>query len=145
MFNKRNLIQAIIFELGALILFITIFTPLLDHSITQLGALGIALSLFTVVLLYFYNQLFDRLLLKFTGSMEKSKVARVVHALMFEASLIIFTLPAVTWWLNIRLLDAFILEIAAITFMVIYTFIFHWAYDYLLYKKHTTCSIISRP
>jgi uncharacterized membrane protein len=139
MFNKRQIIQAISFEAGALLFFILIFAPLLDHSIAELGVLGIVFSLLTMVLLYFYNQIFDSLLLKHTGTIEKTKLSRVLHALMFEASLIIFSLPAVAWWLKISLLDALILEAAAITFMVIYTYIFHWAFDKLLAKKRKIC------
>lgn len=139
MINKRQLIQAITFEIVALSLFVVIFSPLFDKSIVELGTLGIVLSLLTVVVLYFYNQLFDHLLLKYTGKTEKSKRARVIHALMFESSLIILTLPALAWWLKISLLDALILEAAAVSFMVVYTFIFHWSVDYLLSKKSVTC------
>jgi uncharacterized membrane protein len=140
MFNKRQIIHAVSFEIGALLLFIIIFAPLLDHSMAELGVLGIVFSLLTVVLLYFYNQIFDSLLLKHTGTTEKTKLDRVIHALMFEASLILFSLPAVAWWLNISLLDALVLEAAAITFMVSYTFIFHWAAD-LIFKKRKTCEV----
>lgn len=135
MFNKLQIIQAVSFEIGALFLFIIIFSPLLDHSLAELGVLGIAFSLLTVVLLYFYNQIFDSLLLKHTGTTDKTKRDRVIHALVFEASLILFSLPAVAWWLDISLLDALVLEAVAITFMVCYTFIFHWVADYLISMK----------
>ena len=139
MFNKRQIIHAVSCEIGALLLFIIIFAPLLNHSMAELGALGIVFSLLTVILLYFYNQLFDGLLLKHTGTTEKTKLARVIHALMFEASLILFSLPAIAWWLDISLLGALVLEAAAITFMVIYTFIFHWIVDHLAYRKRENC------
>jgi uncharacterized membrane protein len=132
--NKRRIIHAISFELSALFLFVVVFSPLFDHSATELGIIGIAFSLLTVVLLYFYNHLFDKALLKRKGSMEKSSTARIVHALLFEASLLIIFLPAIVWWLGISIIDALILEAAAVTLMVIYTYIFHWVVENYVYK-----------
>jgi uncharacterized membrane protein len=126
MLNKPQLIQAISFEVGALSLFVLFFAPFLEHSAAELGTLGLAFSLLTVLLLYFYNQLFDSALLRLTGNVEKTGLARVLHALLFEATLLVFSLPAIAWWLEVSLLDALILEVAAVTFMVVYTYIFHW-------------------
>lgn len=139
MFNKRQIIHSVAFEIGALLLFIITFAPFLDHSTVELGALGALFSVLTVLLLYFYNQIFDSLLLKHTGSIKK--LARVIYAIVFEASLVFLSLPTIAWWLNINSLDAFVLEAATITLMVIYTFIFHWVADHILPKSYKSITL----
>ena len=132
--NKARIIHAIFFELGALVLFVIILAPIFDRSASELGAIGIAFSLLTVILLYFYNHLFDTALLKYTGKMKKTSKVRVLHALLFEVSLIIVFLPIIIWWLGISIVEALVLEAAAISFMVIYTYIFHWIVENYIYK-----------
>lgn len=133
--HKRRIIHAICFEIGALALLIAILSPLFNHSIAEIGVMGITLSLITVGLLYFYNLLFDRVLFKNTGSTKKSGKARVIHALLFETTLVLAFLPLIIWWLDISLLEALILEATGVTFMVVYTFVFHWFVERFVYKQ----------
>ncbi len=135
MTKKQRLMQAVTFEITALTLFILVFAPLFNKSITDMGSLGIFLSLLTVAILYFYNPLFDKALLKYTGSVDKNINARLVHALLFELSLVLLALPLLAWWLNMSFLNALILEVAAVTFMTVYTFVFHWLVDLIILKK----------
>ncbi len=132
--HQRRMIQAIYFELGALVLLVAILFPLFNYNLLELGVMGAVFSLLTMVILYFYNLLFDQILLHQTGSMRKSTKARVVHALLFEASLLVLFLPLIMWWLDIDVLDALKIEVVAATFMVIYTFIFHWLVERYLFR-----------
>ena len=132
--NKHRIIHAISFEFGALVLFVIVLSPIFDFSVTAMGVMGITLSLLTVTLLYFYNIIFDKALLTRTGSVKKSSKARIMHALLFETSLIIIFLPIIIWWLKVGIIDALLLEVSAITFMVVYTFIFHWVVENYIYK-----------
>lgn len=132
--HQRRMIQAIYFELGALVLLVAILFPLFNYNLLELGVMGAVFSLLTMVILYFYNLLFDQVLLHQTGSMRKSTKARVVHALLFEASLLVLFLPLIMWWLDIDVLDALKIEVVAATFMVIYTFVFHWLVERYLFR-----------
>ena len=53
----------------------------------------------------------------------------MIHAILFEAGLIIVFLPIIIWYLDISVVEALILEAAAISFMLIYTFVFHWVVE----------------
>ncbi|RDH80774.1 MAG: hypothetical protein DIZ80_17275 [endosymbiont of Galathealinum brachiosum] len=137
MTRKHQLIQALSFEIGALTLFILIFSPLLGYNEIDLGILGLIFSLLAIIVLYFYNQAFNRSLVKINGSTDKSTLARFVHAIMFEFILLLISLPIVIWWLSINLLETLTLEAAAITFMVIYTFLFHLIVEKYIIKPST--------
>ncbi len=135
MYHKRRIIHAISFEVGALFLLVTILSPLFDYSIAKIGLMGLAFSLIAVVSLYFYNLIFDKILLKHTGSMKKTGKTRVAHALLFEAGLVVIFLPLIMWWLNIGIIEALTIEAAGVIFMVVYTFVFHWVVEEFVYKS----------
>ena len=56
---------------------------------------------------------------------------RLVHAVGFEAGLVITSLPLVMWWLGLTLLEAFLMDVIVTSFIVIYTLAFTWGYDQL--------------
>lgn len=135
MSKKQRIIHAISFEVGALVLLVTTLSPLFGYTMMELGIMGAVFSLLTVTLLYFYNHLFDKTLLRRTGSEVKSGKARVIHALLFEALLFVIFLPLIIWWLDIGVIEALTIEAAAIVFMVVYTYLFHWLVENYIYKR----------
>ena len=54
---------------------------------------------------------------------------RLVHAVLFQLTLVIFLIPLIAWWLSVSLLQAFLLDFALIIFIPIYTFFFNWVFD----------------
>ena len=50
---------------------------------------------------------------------------------MFEGGLVAVGVPMIAWWLNISLLQAFILDIGVLLFFLPYTYVYHWVYDVL--------------
>lgn len=54
---------------------------------------------------------------------------RVLHAALFEASLIIFTIPMVAWWLDMTLWAAFLTDLGFTLFFLVYAFVYNWVYD----------------
>jgi uncharacterized membrane protein len=76
-----------------------------------------------------FNALFDRIERRL-GLVRTFRV-RAVHALAFEAGLIVTVVPLAAWWLNISLLDAFLLDIGVVLFFLPYTFLFNLGYDKL--------------
>jgi uncharacterized membrane protein len=59
---------------------------------------------------------------------------RVLHALMFEGGLIIVAVPLIAAWLNISLMQAFMLDIGVLLFFLPYTYVYHWGYDVIREK-----------
>jgi uncharacterized membrane protein len=43
--------------------------------------------------------------------------------------LLVLFLPAIAWYLDISLWDAFKMDIAMATFYLVYAFVFNWVYD----------------
>jgi uncharacterized membrane protein len=54
---------------------------------------------------------------------------RILHATLFEASLLVLTIPMVAWWLDMGLWAAFLADIGFAFFFLIYAFMYNWIYD----------------
>lgn len=126
LFNKKEFKKALIYEGVAIFLMMVIVPHILKGvKMLDIGLLGVFFSTLTVVLLYFYNICFDRIIMRRYGSTKKNGVMRILHAIFFECLLATISLPTIAWWLNITLLKALGLEIAAIIFFAFYTYVFH--------------------
>ena len=55
----------------------------------------------------------------------------MLHALVFEAGLLMVLLPFIAWYLGISLWDAFVLDIALAAFYLVYSYVFNLIYDTL--------------
>ena len=54
---------------------------------------------------------------------------RIVHAVLFEAGLVIAGLFLIAWWLDLTCIDAFLLDISLSAFFLVYAFCYNWGYD----------------
>ena len=121
--------HAILFELVGLVLMIgggSILTGFDPHS---LGVIGVVASLIATVWNYVYNLMFDRAMLRLRGSVIKTHPIRALHALLFEAGLLILLLPFVAWMLGVSLWQAFLFDLAIAIFYIVYGYAFNWGYD----------------
>ena len=107
-----------------------------------MGAVTLGISLLALTWNIIFNSLFDRL--KARLQLATNAWTRVLHALMFEGGLIIVCVPLIAAWLNISLLDAFILDIGVLLFFLPYTYVYHWVYD-VLRDKLQAVKETSRP
>lgn len=124
---KERLFHAVLFELTALSIIIPVASIATGTKSLQMMIIGVGMSVFTVIWNYVYNVLFDRLV---PGERsERSMMTRVGHALGFEGGLIIFTIPAIAWLLQVSLLTALIIEAGFLVFFFFFTAAFNWAYD----------------
>ena len=133
---KERLIHSILFE----IMLITIFTFVLKYITNQDTAkvftLVISLSIIAVVWNFIYNFIFDKFV---TGKREKRTLKiRSIHAILFEIGLIFPTLPLIAYSLKISLVEAFIMDIGFIIFVLIFTIVYNYIYD------HARLSFISK-
>lgn len=78
-----------------------------------------------------FNLVFDHLLRWRRGDVRKTLPLRVVHAVLFEATLLVLLLPIFAWWLNVSLIAALYMEVAFVAFYMVYAFGFTWGYDTL--------------
>ena len=86
---------------------------------------------------YLFNLGFDHLLNWRRGDVRKTLPLRVVHAVLFEATLLVLLLPLFAWWLGVSLAAALVMEISFAAFYMFYAFVFPWGYDILFPPQQT--------
>ena len=121
---------AILFE-GILVVLFSIVTALLfEHDLLAMGGLAVMLSLIALVVTFIYNYAFDHLDVR-NGRVptQRTRGWRIVHAVGFEATLVVFGLPLIMWWLDFTFWEALIFDIGAMAAVVVYTYFFTLAYD----------------
>ena len=123
--------HAISFEVIALILVIPAGAILFNVPLHDFGVVGIVSATLATLWNLGYNVLFDLALQRLTGTTLKSRIVRVLHALVFEAGLLMVLLPFIAWYLAISLWDAFVLDIALAAFYLVYSYVFNLIYDTL--------------
>ena len=122
--------HTILFEIIGLAICAPIASWILDKSLAQIGALSIVLSLTAMCLNYVFNLIFDIALVRLGRPVNVRSVwMRVVHAMLFEVSLMFLTIPVVVWWLDMTLWAAFLTDIGFAVFFLIYAFAYNWIYD----------------
>ncbi len=117
------------FELIGLLIFAPLGSWVFGYALHQMGVIAAVASLIAAIWNYVYNLMFDKTMVRLTGSVRKSPAVRVCHALLFELGLLIVFLPSVAWYLKISLLDALLMDLAVAGFYVVYAFVYNWAYD----------------
>lgn len=131
--TKDRIRHTILFETGLILIFIPIIMIVLKKDILQVGSLTICLSIIAMVVNYFYNLLFDCILVKLKMSLTKRSVKlRILHSILFEASLLTVALPVIASILDIPIWQAFLTDIGFSIFTVVYAFVFNWTYDCFL-------------
>lgn len=121
--------HALSFELIGLLLVIGGGQFLFDLPIREVGVVAVVGSVIATVWVYFYNYLFDLALMRAHGHTRKSLPERVAHAVLFEVGLLLVLLPFIAWYLQIPVIDAFIMDISLAAFYLVYSFIYNWIYD----------------
>ncbi|CAH0535921.1 PACE efflux transporter [Vibrio marisflavi] len=120
--------HAISFEIIGLVIIVFAFKHL-GYDAGHIGVLGVVLSVIATGWNYIYNIGFDKFLLKRFGSIKKTTLIRIFHALIFEGGLVIITVPMIACFLNVGLFQALILDIGLVIFYVIYAYVFNLGYD----------------
>lgn len=124
---KERALHATLFELGGVILVAPLLAWLMNHSLAMMGAMTIMISTVAMLWNMVYNAFFDRLRARFGFAM--TLLTRALHAMGFEAGLILVVVPLAAWWLSISLFEAFLLDIGLLLMFLPYTMLFNWAYD----------------
>ena len=121
--------HALMFEAVALAIFIPGSTALFDQPLESMGVIGIASATIATLWNFIYNVGFDRAMLSLRGTLHKTLAIRVAHTFLFEAGLVLMLIPLIAWYLGLSLWDALIMDLAIVTFYLVYAFFFNIAYD----------------
>jgi uncharacterized membrane protein len=123
--------HALSFEIIALILVIPAGAFLFDVPLRDFGIVGVVSATLATLWNLGYNVIFDLALKRLTGTTLKSRSVRAVHAVAFEAGLLVVLMPFIAWYLGISLWDAFVMDIALAGFYLVYAYAFNLIYDTL--------------
>jgi uncharacterized membrane protein len=90
--------------------------------------LAVAITTLAVTWNFIYTSLFERWEIR-QPSRTRTVKRRIAHAVGFQLTLIVFLIPLIAWWMNISLVQAFLLDLALIIFIPCYTFAFNGLFD----------------
>ncbi|EAQ04122.1 hypothetical protein OB2597_08269 [Pseudooceanicola batsensis HTCC2597] len=123
--------QAISFELIGILIVTPLFAWAFDHPMGDMGVLVVLGATAATAWNYLFNLGFDHALHRLRGDVRKTLPLRVVHAMLFEATLLMLLLPLFAWWLDVSLVAALLMEVSFAAFYMVYAFVFTWGYDTL--------------
>ncbi|MDF1609464.1 PACE efflux transporter [Hoeflea sp. YIM 152468] len=126
---KDRIRHALSFEIIALMIVIPFGAWAFGLGVRDMGLVALVSATIATGWNYLYNLLFDHALLRLAGHARKSITLRVLHAVLFEAGLLLVLLPFIAWYLRMSLIEAFLLDISFAAFYLVYAFVFNWIYD----------------
>lgn len=134
---KERIFHAILFELILLALSVAAARMFTDHDSAELGGMFVAISLLALLLNVVFNWLFDRL---FPGErIARGLWLRVLHAVAFELTLMVLTVPLIMYVLDIGLWTAIAADFGMAVGVMAYTFVYNYLYDHIRAKVVRTC------
>lgn len=123
---------AVFLEIGLMSIFIPITAFIYDKSLIDVSVLGISVSTMAMIYTMTFNYAYDHFDVRLGNvPTERSMRGRVIHALSFELSFMILTVPFIIWWLQISVWAAITLDIALALSVVVWTFFYTMGYDKL--------------
>ncbi len=127
--TRDRIRHAIAFEVIGLLLVTPLGALAFDKPVGDIGVVALVSATIATGWNYLYNLLFDHALLRLRGRVRKTVPIRVVHAVLFEAGLLLVLLPFIAWYLGVTLVEAFLMDVSFAIFYLGYAFVFNWVYD----------------
>lgn len=127
--SKDRIRHTLGFEIVGLIILIPSASLLFSFDFHAIGIMAVVGSIIATMWNYIYNLLFDHGMLKLRGDVHKTVPLRVLHAFLFQSSILLLFLPMIAWYLSMSLWEAFMMDIAVVAFYLGYTFAYNWVYD----------------
>ncbi len=124
----RRVMQCLLYEMGAIVLTAPLVTALFDHPPVSSLYLSILLSTIAVLWNFLFNTMFEH-----RESRQRKKgrslVRRLVHGTGLEGSLVLLSVPVLSTWLDIPLIEALLTDCGMVLVFIPYAHAFNWAFD----------------
>ena len=127
---KRKLVYVTLYELIGLCMSTLGLAYLSDTQASHTGPLAVMITTIAMIWNLIYNTLFEYWESR-QATRGRSVARRVVHAVGFQLTLVIYLIPLIAWWLDMSLVDALLVDMALIVLVPCYTFVYNWAFDKL--------------
>lgn len=124
---KERIFHACTFEFFAIVFTMLIGIFLLNKPVSSMGVLSVLISVTALLLNIVFNWLFDKFFPFVNG--DRPVKIRMLHAIGFEGTLVLFTVPMIAFFLKVSFVEAFMIEIGFLIFFLFYTYIYNWCYD----------------
>nr|WP_269836247.1 PACE efflux transporter [Pseudomonas putida] len=127
---KRKLIYVTFYELIGLCMSTLGLAYLSDTQASHTGPLAVMITTIAMIWNLIYNTVFEYWESR-QATRGRSVARRVVHAVGFQLTLVVYLIPLIAWWLDMSLVDALLVDMAFIVLVPCYTFVYNWAFDKL--------------
>ncbi len=124
---KERVFHACTFEFFAIVFTMLIGIFILNKPVSSMGVLSVLISVTALLLNIVFNWLFDKFFPFVNG--DRPVKIRMLHAIGFEGTLVLFTVPMIAFFLKVTFVEAFMIEIGFLIFFLFYTYIYNWLYD----------------
>ncbi len=121
--------HALLFEALGLIIIVPASAYAFDQSPVHMGVVGVVAATVATVWNFLFNLGFDHAMRVVIGHVRKSIPVRILHAILFEFGLLLLLLPPIAWYLEMTLLQTFLMDLTIVIFYMVYAFGFNLAYD----------------
>lgn len=121
--------HAVLFEVLALSIVVPLGGAVFGVASTDFGVIAVYSSLVAMGWNYAYNLVFDHALARLRGHVRKTPALRVLHAVLFEAGLLLLIVPFIMVWLDEGFWPALVMDLSLAGFYLVYALAFNWAYD----------------
>ncbi|ONK17639.1 PACE efflux transporter [Serratia sp. S119] len=127
---KRKLVYVTAYEIISMAISALGLALLSGHAPSSTGPLAVVITTIAVSWNFIYNYLFEWWESR-QASRTRTLKRRILHAVGFQLTLVVYLIPLIAWWMGITLWQALLLDMALIVIIPCYTFLFNWAFDKL--------------
>ncbi|HEJ9124325.1 TPA: PACE efflux transporter [Serratia marcescens] len=127
---KRKLVYVTAYEIIGMAISALGLALLSGHAPSSTGLLAVVITTIAVSWNFIYNSLFEWWESR-QASRTRTLKRRILHAVGFQLTLVVYLIPLIAWWMGITLWQALLLDMALIVIIPCYTFLFNWAFDKL--------------
>lgn len=127
---KRKLVYVTAYEIIGMAISALGLALLSGHAPSTTGPLAVVITTIAVSWNFIYNSLFEWWESR-QASRTRTLKRRILHAVGFQLTLVVYLIPLIAWWMGITLWQALLLDMALIVIIPCYTFLFNWAFDKL--------------
>ncbi|MEB5993984.1 PACE efflux transporter [Serratia ureilytica] len=127
---KRKLVYVTAYEIIGMAISALGLALLSGHAPSSTGPLAVVITTIAVSWNFIYNYVFEWWESR-QASRARTLKRRILHAIGFQLTLVVYLIPLIAWWMGITLWQALLLDMALIVIIPCYTFVFNWAFDKL--------------
>ena len=124
---KERIFHTLLFFFFSLLLLTLLAVIATGGSPLKMSGLAVSLSVIAMLWNFVFNIFFDKIYGE--ERLQRTLGVRIQHGLGFETGMLIFSFPIIMWVLQLDFLEAFLLDVGAMIFFVLYAIAFNWIYD----------------